>query len=66
MNNFDYVAATSLHEATQLLKVHGGSARLLAGGTDLLINMRVGRRQPTMVIDVKQIPELDELNIDDK
>ena len=42
-----------------------GQARLLAGGTDLIIVMRNGRRQPKLVIDAKKIPELNEISLDD-
>jgi len=38
----------------------------LAGGTDLLIMMRAKRRQPTVVVDIKAIPELNTVNLNDQ
>lgn len=66
MHDFDFVAATSLDTATRLLKDYKGNARILAGGSDLIVNMRAGRGRPQVVIDAKHIPELNELIIDDK
>jgi len=65
MHEFDYVAAGSLEEATRLLKEHRDGARMLAGGTDLIVIMRNGRRRPKVVIDAKRIPELNTLQLDD-
>ncbi len=63
MHYFDYAAPTSLGEAVKLLAGAGGDARILAGGTDLIVNMRVGRRKPGLVVDGKHIPELNELSL---
>ncbi len=63
MHEFDYVVAANLSDATKLLNKNKGSARILAGGTDLLVIMRNGRRQAKLVIDAKKIPELQELVI---
>jgi CO/xanthine dehydrogenase FAD-binding subunit len=65
MHDFDYVAASNLQEAAQLLAENQGAARMLAGGTDLVVVMRNDRKQPQLVIDAKRIPELNELAIDD-
>jgi carbon-monoxide dehydrogenase medium subunit len=54
---FDYVAPKSLDEAIAALKQHGASARVLAGGTDLIVQAREGKRDVGVVIDVKAIPE---------
>lgn len=53
-----YVAPESLDAALGLLADAGGTARVLAGGTDLLVHMRGGRVAPTLLVDVKRIPEL--------
>jgi len=54
----DYVAPTSLAEAVAALETARGSVRLLAGGTDLLVQMRSGRLRPDLIVDLKRIPEL--------
>lgn len=64
MHAFDYEAPQTLEQALTLLARHNGSARPLAGGTDLIDQMRVGRRSPQLVIDVKKLPELNELSCD--
>jgi carbon-monoxide dehydrogenase medium subunit len=63
MHSFEYAAPTSLGEAVTLLAGARGNARVLAGGTDLIVNMRVGRRKPGLVVDGKHIPELNELSL---
>jgi len=61
LKDFSYSAPTSLQEATDLLAKANGKARLLAGGTDILVQLREGLRDADLVIDVKKIPELMEL-----
>jgi len=63
MRNFDYAAPTSLSEAVQLLAGQNGRARPLAGGTDLIDHVRTGRLTPDFVVDIKQVPELNLLEI---
>ena len=58
MEAFDFVAAKSIDEAVSILNEHGDRARIIAGGTDILVMMRAGRRLADVVIDVKDIPEL--------
>lgn len=58
MRDFDYAAPTTVAEAVQLLQSHNGAARPLAGGTDLIDQVRVGRLTPDLVVDIKKIPEL--------
>lgn len=58
MNAFDYLEPKSMGEAVRLLTDYNSRARILAGGTDLLIQMEGGRHRPEAVIFVGRIPEL--------
>lgn len=63
MHDFEYAAPASVAEAVQLLERHNGSARPLAGGTDLIDQIRLGRYKPGIVVDIKKIPELNLLEL---
>ena len=64
MQAFDYSRATTIDEATGLLQQAQGRARILAGGTDLLVALRERRMTTDLVIDVKSIAELAALSYD--
>lgn len=64
MKDFQYLAPRKLDEAAVMMAEHAGSAQLLAGGTDLLIFMRNGRKSPDVIIDAKKIPELTRVHLD--
>jgi len=66
VNNFDYEAATTIDEAVSLLAASGDRARVLAGGTDLLVQLRERQREADMIVDLKKIPELTQLTYDAK
>ena len=59
---FDYAAPTSLHAAHALL-ADAGDARLLAGGTDLLVQMRRGVLRPRLLVSLASIPGLAALDL---
>ena len=63
MQWFDYAAPRTLDEALANMTSHPG-ARPLAGGTDLLVQMRSGRKQTDFVMDVKRVPEFNEISYD--
>jgi carbon-monoxide dehydrogenase medium subunit len=60
---FNYESPSTLADALKIMKAHGEKARPLCGGTDLLIQMRAGVRQPDFLVDIKQIKELRELKL---
>ena len=64
MQAFDYAAVRSVDEAVSLLAQHGDQARPLAGGTDIIVAVREGRRQVAMLVDIKGIPEVNQLSYD--
>ncbi|MBW3595996.1 MAG: xanthine dehydrogenase family protein subunit M [Planctomycetes bacterium] len=59
---FDYAAPATVEEAVALLAEKNGQAKILAGGTDILVQLREGLRRAELVVDVKKIPELTDLN----
>lgn len=63
MEYFDYAAPQTLNEALSLLANAGDGGRVLAGGTDLIVMMRGGRRHAKLVVDGKAIPELQQLSL---
>ena len=64
MEPFDFVSPTTIEEAVKTLASSGDQARILAGGTDMLVQMRAGRRTAPLVVDIKGIPELNVLSYD--
>jgi carbon-monoxide dehydrogenase medium subunit len=58
MQETRYEAPKTLEAAVALLAGASGQARVLAGGTDLLIQMRGGRVEPELIVDIKGIPEM--------
>ena len=63
MQEFDYEAPTTLVDAISLLSKHGEAARGMAGGTDLIDQVRTGQRAPDVIVDLKKIPELNILEL---
>jgi len=61
---FSYLKALTLEDALKALADHGPEARILAGGTDLLVSMRGGVAAPRHLVDIKHIPEMSEIRID--
>ncbi len=58
MAGFQYVRPTTLADAIAILQMHGPDARLLSGGTDLLVRLRLGHIQPAVVVDLKRVAAL--------
>ena len=56
-----YATPASAKEAAGLLSKEKGAAFLLAGGTDLLVKLKMGRVEPDLVVDIKRIPKINEI-----
>ena len=61
VGGFEYRAPGSLDETLDILKMSGSAAKILAGGTDLILQMKQGKVRPSLVVDVKKVPELNRL-----
>ena len=59
MQEFDYFEPRNTEEAVSLLVKYGDAAKIIAGGTDLVLRMQMGTRRPKYVINIKAIPGLD-------
>jgi xanthine dehydrogenase iron-sulfur cluster and FAD-binding subunit A len=60
-----YITASSIDEVTQALTQHGPKARIVAGATDLILEMELGvRKGIETLIDVTRIPGIDEIRLD--
>jgi carbon-monoxide dehydrogenase medium subunit len=62
VKNVEYLAPRSLNQALDILDRHGEQASVLAGGTDLIVQMKQGMVHPACIVDVKKIPELNVLD----
>lgn len=62
--SFDYVRAESIGQVLQLLREKGADARLMMGGTDLLVRMRDGVVKAGTIIDVKGLPGMRDITFD--
>ena len=59
-----YEVPESLDAAVEILAGEAGSARVLAGGTDLLVQLRAGMIDPDLMVDVKKIPGLGAISVE--
>jgi carbon-monoxide dehydrogenase medium subunit len=63
MTDIRYVAPRTLDEAIGAFAAAGSAARIMAGGTDLLVQMRSGLVRPGLIVDIKKIDEM--MNIEE-
>jgi carbon-monoxide dehydrogenase medium subunit len=61
---FEYVRATSVENALELLERHGPEARVIAGGHSLLPMMKLRLARPEWLIDINDVTELDHITAD--
>jgi aerobic carbon-monoxide dehydrogenase medium subunit len=58
MTDIQYLSPRTLDEAISAFAAAGSAARILAGGTDLLVQMRSGAAKPGVIVDIKKIAEM--------
>ena len=65
MRAIEYHAPTTLRDAVAIMAEYGDRASPLAGGTDILVQLRGGRRNSDCLVDTKKVPELNGIRLDD-
>ncbi|HPE37648.1 MAG TPA: FAD binding domain-containing protein, partial [Spirochaetales bacterium] len=65
LHPFRYLAPQSAQELAAMLADHASDGKILAGGTDLIPNIRNGVFKPSVVIDVKKLPDASSLQLFD-
>jgi len=59
LSGFDYLAPKTVKEACSLLSKYEGKAKVIAGGTDLLVSMKKQQISPQYLVNIKGIPRLE-------
>jgi CO/xanthine dehydrogenase FAD-binding subunit len=65
MKPFGYVAARDAQHAIALLAEHGAAAKILAGGTDLLVELKDTQRPPGIIVDISRAQDLKDIVLTD-
>ena len=64
MKPFDYFEPATMEEVLALLQQYGDQAKVLSGGTDLVVQMKAGKISPKVVIGLGRLPELNFIAVD--
>jgi len=64
MKKFDYLRPRTLEEALFLLNQHGKKAKLIAGGTDVIVMIKQKAMAPEVLISLRAVPGLDQIRYD--
>ena len=65
MKAFGYVAAKDVTDAVALLAEHGAGAKVLAGGTDLLADLKFAQHHPDIIVDISRLDDLKDIEVAD-
>jgi CO/xanthine dehydrogenase FAD-binding subunit len=65
MFDVDYIKATDLNSALDFLDTHGVETKILAGGTDIMVDMRSGALKTRFLLDVSRLDDLKKIEIID-
>lgn len=60
-----YLRPQSVAEAIRCLEEHHGGAKIIAGGTDVILQVRSGEIEPKVLVDITRIPGLDDIRLED-
>ena len=63
--NLEYIQPRTIEETCDLLQQYKGRARILAGGTDLLNRLKKRDVTPDILIDLRGIPDLDQIALNE-
>jgi xanthine dehydrogenase iron-sulfur cluster and FAD-binding subunit A len=63
VNRFDYVEVTTIEDVIRMMAQYGSRGRVLAGGTQLLVMMKMEREKPEVLINIQKIPGMSHLRI---
>ncbi|HVP79874.1 MAG TPA: xanthine dehydrogenase family protein subunit M [Thermodesulfobacteriota bacterium] len=66
MMRFEYLEPETIEEVLTILNRYQGKSKIIAGGTDLMLQMRNKTIKPEYVIDITRIPGLDYIELDDQ
>jgi CO/xanthine dehydrogenase FAD-binding subunit len=66
MRAFGYIAAEDVGHAVALLGEYGAKAKVLAGGTDLLVELKAAADGPEIIVDISRLAELKDISIVDE
>ena len=61
MHQMNFASPKTVSGAIKLLAEYRGKSKVLAGGTDLLVQLRMGKIQPKVIIDIKNIKEANQI-----
>jgi CO/xanthine dehydrogenase FAD-binding subunit len=65
MFDIDYIKATNLEDALDFLNTNGAETKILAGGTDIMVDMRSGALKTRFLLDVSRLTDLKKIEIRD-
>jgi carbon-monoxide dehydrogenase medium subunit len=55
---FEFVEPHTIEEAIKWMATYGGKAKFMAGGTDLIVRMKMGRANPEVIVNLSKVPSL--------
>ena len=63
---FEFLSPKSIKEAISLLAEYGPEAKVIAGGTDVMADLRKGKIAPRCLVDITRVSGLDQIRVSDE